>query len=145
VEDHCRGIAAILESGVPGEVYNIGGRSECENLRLVRMLCEIADESFREQPELCAQYPECPAARGQSTSALISFVKDRPGHDRRYAINCDKIERELGFSPARSLADGLRATFSWYVQNATWWRAVMDGEYRHWIERQYGRDVPGNA
>jgi dTDP-glucose 4,6-dehydratase len=149
VEDHCRGIAAILETGIAGEVYNIGGRSECENLELVRLLCEIADESFRDQPQLRSQFPQCPAAQGQSAATLISFVKDRPGHDRRYAINCDKIERDLGFSPSHSLAAGLRATFAWYVQNTVWWRSVLDGEYRTWIERQYGQPreaaASGNA
>jgi dTDP-glucose 4,6-dehydratase len=126
VSDHCHGIDLILSKGRPGEVYNIGGGQESENVQLVRMLCAIADEAFK-QPQLRERYPQCPAARGQSTSALISFVRDRPGHDRRYAINCSKIERELGYQVMIGLQSGLQHTFAWYLKNESWWRAVMDG------------------
>jgi dTDP-glucose 4,6-dehydratase len=139
VSDHCRGIELILERGVAGEVYNIGGRSECENLELVRMLCATADEALHETPELRVAYPQCPAARGASCAELISFVQDRPGHDRRYAIDCAKAERELGYRPAVPLAKGLRVTFDWFLENAHWWRAVMDGSYQRWIDEHYGR------
>ncbi len=144
VEDHCRGIDAILTAGVDGQVYNIGGRSEYENLALIRRLCGIADETFRARPELRAEYPACPAARGERTETLITFVKDRPGHDRRYAIDCRKIESELGFSPSVSLPQGLSATFEWYLQNGPWWRAIMGGRYRSWIELQYENGRPAD-
>ncbi len=141
VSDHCRGIDLILSKGSPGEVYNIGGGSESENLELVNTLCAIADEIFRAEPALCSSYPECVAGRGERTASLIRFVKDRPGHDRRYAIDCGKIERELGYRAAVSLTQGLRETFSWYLQNETWWRRVMDGSYKQWIDKHYGHSA----
>jgi dTDP-glucose 4,6-dehydratase len=137
VSDHCRGIDLILEKGRPGEVYNIGGGAESENLRLVEMLCAIADEAFGTHPDLRSRFGDCPAARGGESSSLIQFVKDRPGHDRRYAIDCGKIERELGYRAQVTLSTGLRSTFEWYVQNEWWWRAVMDGSYQRWIETHY--------
>ena len=137
VGDHCHGIDLILEKGSSGDVYNIGGGVESENLKLVETLCAVADEAFRTQPELCSRFPGCPAASGGRSSSLVQFVKDRPGHDRRYAIDCGKIERELGYRARVTLPSGLRATFDWYVQNEWWWRAVMDGSYQRWIELHY--------
>jgi len=119
VGDHCRAIELILERGRVGEVYNIGGRGESENLALVRSLCEVAQREFQLRPQLCAQFPQCPS---ESVAGLVRFVTDRPGHDRRYAIDCAKIEQELGFAPGVSLADGLRTTFRWYVDNESWWK-----------------------
>ncbi len=139
VSDHCRGIDLILSKGSPGEVYNIGGGAESENLELVKALGAIADELFRKEPTLCSTYPECVAARGERADSLIKFVQDRPGHDRRYAIDCGKIERELGYRAAVPLQEGLRLTFSWYLQNEAWWRRVMDGSYKQWIDTHYGR------
>ena len=137
VSDHCRGIDLILKNGRPGEVYNIGGGSESENLKLVETLCAVADEAFGDQPDLRARFPGCPAADGRKSGTLIQFVKDRPGHDRRYAIDCRKAERELRYRAQITLASGLRSTFAWYVANEWWWRAVMDGSYRRWIETHY--------
>ena len=137
VEDHCRGIELILAEGKPGHTYNIGGRSECENVRLVSMLCEAAQELFAANEELKARFPLCPIARGEPAASLIQFVADRPGHDRRYAIDCDKIERELAFRPTVSLDAGLRETLRWYVAHESWWRAVMNGSYREWVELHY--------
>ncbi|MGH8182021.1 MAG: GDP-mannose 4,6-dehydratase, partial [Steroidobacteraceae bacterium] len=134
---HCRGIDLILKKGRPGEVYNIGGGAESENLRLVQTLCAVADEAFGNERELASRFSGCPAARGGKSSSLIQFVKDRPGHDRRYAIDCGKIESELGYRAQVALASGLRGTFEWYVQNEWWWRAVMDGSYQRWIETHY--------
>jgi dTDP-glucose 4,6-dehydratase len=142
VSDHCRGIDLILSKGVPGEVYNIGGGSESENLALVQTLCAIADELFRDQPALRATFPECVAARGERADSLIKFVQDRPGHDRRYAIDCGKIERDLGYRASVSLEEGLRNTFDWYLRNETWWRGVMDGSYKQWIDTHYGQSTP---
>ncbi len=137
VGDHCRGIDLILEKGSPGEVYNIGGGAESENLKLVETLCAVADEAFGRHQDLCARFSGCPAARGGKSSSLVQFVKDRPGHDRRYAIDCGKIEQELGYRAQVTLASGLRSTFEWYIQNEWWWRAVMDGSYQRWIETHY--------
>jgi dTDP-glucose 4,6-dehydratase len=110
-------------------VYNIGGRSECSNLQLVRTLCEIADELFASQPELRSRYPASPASHAAATSSLITFVRDRPGHDRRYATDCSKIERTLDFRPTVTLATGLRQTFEWYLSNESWWRTILEGKH----------------
>jgi dTDP-glucose 4,6-dehydratase len=119
VEDHCRGIDLVLERGRLGEVYNIGGRSECENIQLVHMLCDIVDGELGGNGEHRAHYPDAAAARGGRSDALIRFVTDRPGHDRRYAIDCSKIERECGFRPHVTLEAGLKATIAWYLEQAT--------------------------
>lgn len=137
VSDHCAGIEAVIDRGGVGEVYNIGGASEYENLHLVNQLCAIADERFAVAPALAGRFPQCPSAAGRASAGLISFVKDRPGHDRRYAIDFGKAERDLGFKPKMSLADGLRDVFDWYLSNEPWWRGVMDGSYRRWVETNY--------
>jgi dTDP-glucose 4,6-dehydratase len=137
VSDHCRSIDLILSKGTPGQAYNIGGGSESQNLELVRLLCRLANEAFNAGSEFQLKYPECPAARGEDVASLIRFVGDRPGHDRRYAIDCNKIERELGYRARFSLETGLRSTFFWYLQNERWWRGVMNGSYQRWIQTQY--------
>jgi dTDP-glucose 4,6-dehydratase len=118
VEDHCRGIEAVLTRGTPGEVYNIGGRSECENIQLVRQLCAIVDDCVRSNGELLRGLPDCAVAHGEVSERLVRYVKDRPGHDRRYAIDSTKIERDCAFSPRVTLDAGLRATVDWYLQRA---------------------------
>lgn len=115
VHDHCRGIDAILRRGVVGEVYNIGGGTECENIRLVRMLCALVDERLQSTPALRARFPQSAVARGERSEQLIRFVTDRPGHDRRYAIDSRKIERECAFKSSISLEAGLRSTVAWYI------------------------------
>jgi dTDP-glucose 4,6-dehydratase len=119
VSDHCRAIELILEAGRVGEVYNIGGRAEAENLELVRTLCAVAERVFAARQELRTRFPHCPHT---AAADLIQFVTDRPGHDRRYAIDCARIEQELGFSPRTTLLQGLADTFTWYVDNEPWWR-----------------------
>lgn len=116
VEDHCRGIEAILRHGRAGETYNIGGRCECENIALVRLLCTLVDEQLGASAGLRERYPQAAAARRTRSEELISFVKDRPGHDRRYAIDASKIERECGFKAVTGLEEGLRATVAWYLE-----------------------------
>jgi dTDP-glucose 4,6-dehydratase len=138
VSDHCRGVELILEGGRPGETYNIGGEAEYENLEIVRMLCRVADRRFAASNELGRRFPNCPAAMAVPCENLIEFVKERPGHDRRYAIDCSKIERELGYAPAVNLEEGLASTFDWYLGNEPWWRRVMDRSYQDWMEVQYG-------
>lgn len=117
VEDHCRAIRQVLESGEPGEVYNIGGNCERTNLQVVRTICELVDA-------LCPGLPHAPC------SSLIAFVKDRPGHDRRYAIDASKIERALGWRPQESFESGLRRTVAWYLENRDWVERVTSGKYR---------------
>ena len=145
VHDHCRGIELVVCNGTVGEVYNIGGREERQNIDLVQMLCAIADETFQRQPELRDRFPQSPGTRGEASSSLMTYVKDRPGHDRRYAIDCGKIERELGFRPTYTFDAGLRQTFQWYIDHEPWWRAVMDGSYRQWIETNYSSRAWGSS
>jgi dTDP-glucose 4,6-dehydratase len=116
VEDHCRGIEAVLERGRVGEVYNIGGRSECENIVLVKMLCALIDEYVAASAECRERFPQSAVAGGRRSEQLIEYVKDRPGHDRRYAIDCSKIEAECGFRPTIALGAGLRSTIAWYLE-----------------------------
>jgi dTDP-glucose 4,6-dehydratase len=141
VEDHCRAIARVLEAGGVGETYNVGGRNEWKNIDIVRLLCRLIDEAFRADSTLAHRFARSPAARGRSGEELISFVKDRPGHDRRYAMDATKIERDLGVCPQESFESGLRKTVAWYLANEAWWRSVMDGSYVAWMETNYGSDT----
>jgi dTDP-glucose 4,6-dehydratase len=140
VEDHCRGIELVVTRGKPGSVYNLGGRAERENIDLVRTLCARADALFESRSELSERFAQCPSVRGGRAADLIRFVTDRPGHDRRYAIDCARAETDLGFVPSVSLEDGLHRTLRWYVDNEAWWRSVMDGSYRGWIDQHYGKE-----
>jgi dTDP-glucose 4,6-dehydratase len=124
VGDHCSAIRRVLEAGVPGEVYNVGGCNEKANIDVVRTLCAMLDAAR-------------PRADGQPYEAQIAYVKDRPGHDRRYAIDASKIERELGWKPAETFDTGIRKTVQWYLDNQQWVHNVTSGAYREWLERQY--------
>ncbi len=139
VEDHCVAIDKILAADAGGRTFNVGGRAEHENVHIVNQLCALIDQSFADDASLADRFAECPASNGKPCSSLITHVRDRPGHDRRYAIDPTLIASTLGFEPRETLATGLRRTVDWYLTNEQWWRAVMDGTYRHWIERQYGR------
>lgn len=125
VADHCSAIRRVLEAGTPGEVYNIGGWNEMPNIRIVQTICALLDEL---RPNVAGPY-----------SRLITYVKDRPGHDRRYAIDARKIERELGWKPAETFESGIRKTVQWYLNNAGWVTNVTSGAYREWVGKQYGR------
>jgi dTDP-glucose 4,6-dehydratase len=138
VEDHCRGIELVLERGQVGETYNIGGNNEWANVDIVKLICRLLDTAFADNPLLQDRFPYAPAAQGKSTDTLITFVQDRPGHDRRYAINASKITTELGYKPQESFETGIRKTIQWYLDNEEWWQSVMDGSYREWIQSQYG-------
>ncbi len=127
VGDHCRAIDKILESGQVGAVYNVGGRNEWTNIDVVRLLCRLIDTAFADDEDLAVRFPDAPPAQGRETATLIAYVRDRPGHDRRYAIDAGRIERELGFRPSESFESGLARTVAWYLANEPWWRAVMDG------------------
>jgi dTDP-glucose 4,6-dehydratase len=141
VEDHCRALECVLLDGAVGETYNVGGRNEWRNIDIVRLLCRLIDDTVRADATIAARFPRCPAAAGRETASLITFVTDRLGHDRRYAIDATRIERELGFVPAESFETGIRKTLDWYLSNESWWRGVMDGSYREWIDRNY-RELP---
>ncbi len=123
VADHCEAIALVLARGTPGETYNVGGWNEKPNLEIVRAVCDIVDEM-------------APRAGG-SRRELITFVKDRPGHDRRYAMDARKIERELGWRPKETLETGIRKTIRWYLEHEEWVKDVTSGSYRQWISTQY--------
>ena len=124
VKDHCAAIRRVLEGGRAGQTYNIGGGNEKVNLDVVGALCATLDELS-------------PRADGLSYAHQISFVADRPGHDRRYAIDAHKLERELGWRPAESFESGIRKTVQWYLDNQEWARNVTSGAYRDWIEQHY--------
>lgn len=125
VRDHCSAIRRVLEAGKPGDTYNIGGWNEKPNLEIVHRVCELLDELR-------------PKANGQSYKNQITHVADRPGHDRRYAIDARKIEQELGWRPAETFETGIRKTVQWYLDNPSWVANVQNRTYRDWITRQYG-------
>ena len=125
VHDHCRAIARVLEAGRLGETYNVGGWNEKPNIEVVRTLCSLLDELQ-------------PRADGQSYASQITFVKDRAGHDRRYAIDARKIEQELGWRPQETFETGLRKTVAWYLAHSDWVSNVTSGQYRQWVGKQYG-------
>ncbi len=126
VTDHCSAIRRVLESGRLGETYNIGGWNEKTNLQVVQTLCSILDELR-------------PRSDGLSYSTQITFVKDRPGHDQRYAIDATKIHQELGWKPAETFETGIRQTVQWYLDHPDWVAGVTSGSYRDWIQTQYGQ------
>ncbi|HEX2249683.1 MAG TPA: dTDP-glucose 4,6-dehydratase [Gemmatimonadales bacterium] len=140
VEDHCRALEQVLGTEPKGDTYNIGGRTTLTNLAAVRLLSMLIDEAFAADPGLSRRFPRSPAAQGR-TASLITHVTDRPGHDRRYAMNAEKIENELGFRPAETFESGIRRTLTWYLAHEEWWRRVMDGSYREWMRAQYGSIV----
>jgi dTDP-glucose 4,6-dehydratase len=139
VEDHCVAIALALRHGTSGEVYNIGGNSETANIEIVRTLCGLVDRSIGTNAGLRVAFPASPAARAGHAVDLIAHVRDRPGHDRRYAINYAKARDELGYAPARDLAEGLRSTLDWYLANTGWWAALLGRDYAGWVEKNYKR------
>jgi dTDP-glucose 4,6-dehydratase len=118
VEDHCRGIDAVLRRGQPGQVYNIGGHCECENIELVRTLCRLVDEHLTTNETAYRRFPDAAVHRGRRSHELIQFVRDRPGHDRRYAIDCLKVEQTCDFRAQIALEAGLRETVAWYLGRA---------------------------
>ncbi|OAI04727.1 dTDP-glucose 4,6-dehydratase [Methylomonas methanica] len=124
VKDHCSAIRRVLESGTLGEVYNVGGWNEKANLDVVNTLCSILDELQ-------------PRADGKSYAAQITYVTDRPGHDRRYAIDAGKLERELGWKPAETFETGIRKTVQWYLDNQAWVGNVLSGDYQSWLDKNY--------
>lgn len=125
VGDHCQALETVLQKGKAGETYNIGGNNEVKNLELVTLLCELMDE-------LAPDLPIKPA------SQLITFVKDRAGHDRRYAIDATKIRTELGWTPKETVEQGLRKTIQWYLANPDWWQPLLSEDYKNYYQKVYG-------
>jgi dTDP-glucose 4,6-dehydratase len=124
VRDHCAAIRAVLSKGRVGDIYNIGGKNEMKNIEIVEAVCRLLDEL---RPKHSGRYAD-----------QIEFVKDRPGHDRRYAIDVRKVEAELGWTPAVRFSSGIRETIEWYLSHSDWVKRVQSGAYRQWIEKQYG-------
>jgi dTDP-glucose 4,6-dehydratase len=124
VKDHCSAVRRVLEAGRIGETYNVGGWNEKTNLEVVHKICDLLDELS-------------PRQDSKSYKDQITFVKDRPGHDRRYAIDASKIERELGWKPAETFETGIRKTVQWYLENQDWVQNVTSGAYREWVDKQY--------
>lgn len=116
VEDHCKAIDLILEKGTPGEVYNIGGHNEMHNIDIVKLICDYLDKPY----------------------SLIEHVTDRKGHDRRYAIDPEKIHNELGWLPETMFKDGIKKTVQWYLDNKEWWENIISGDYQNYYEEMYG-------
>lgn len=137
VEDHCRGIELVIKQGVVGETYNIGGHNEWHNIDIVQLVCSLMNEAFEKDASLAGKYPQATAALAGHSEKLITYVKDRPGHDRRYAIDPTRAGEELGYKPQESFETGIRKTVDWYLANEAWWQAVMDGSYQRWVEQQY--------
>ena len=140
VKDHCSAIRRVLEAGRVGETYNIGGGNEKTNLDVVHTLCDILDELRPLNPgsgkwQVGSGKDSPPLTTYRS---LIAYVADRPGHDRRYAIDASKLERELGWKPQETFETGIRKTVAWYLDNQSWVANVTSGAYRNWVERQYG-------
>lgn len=130
VEDHCRAIDLVLNTGKVGETYNVGGGNQWRNIDIVRKLCCSLERRLSRDPSLAERFPQCPASRQRSIEPLIEFVPDRLGHDWRYAIDATKLETELGFKPLESFETGIEKTLDWYLENEPWWRAVLSGRYR---------------
>lgn len=124
VEDHCSAIRRVLEAGKVGEVYNVGGWNEKPNIEVVKTLCKMLDE-------------KSPRADGKSYAEQITYVTDRPGHDKRYAIDATKLHNELGWKPAETFETGIEKTVTWYLDNQAWVQNVTSGEYRNWVDKQY--------
>jgi dTDP-glucose 4,6-dehydratase len=124
VKDHCSAIRRVLDAGKLGETYNVGGWNEKTNLEVVNTICSILDELR-------------PKSDGSSYASQITYVKDRPGHDRRYAIDATKLERELGWKPTETFDTGIRKTVQWYLDNQEWTDGVLNGSYRDWLKKQY--------
>ena len=127
VEDHCRAIEMCMRRGRRGETYNVGGDNEYANIDLIELLCASVDRRFASDESLARRYPAAPPARGGKSSALITYVTDRPGHDTRYAIDAGKISAELGYRPRTDFPTGLASTIDWYLGNEAWWTKLKDG------------------
>jgi dTDP-glucose 4,6-dehydratase len=137
VADHCAAIGLALTRGAPGEVYNIGGDGETTNIHIVHSLCSLVDEHLARNAQLRTAFPMSPAATGGKSQQLVEHVRDRLGHDRRYAIDFHKATRTLGYAPSRDLQTGLAETLNWYLTHEAWWRPLLGDSYAKWIDKNY--------
>lgn len=126
VEDHCRGIDLVLNQGLVGQTYNIGGNNEWANINIVKRVCALLDQAFLADVTLAKQFPNSPMARGVGAATLMTFVRDRLGHDRRYAVDATKINKELGYVPVESFDTGIEKTVAWYLANTPWWNVLLE-------------------
>jgi dTDP-glucose 4,6-dehydratase len=138
VEDHCAAIVLALKKGYPGQVYNIGGNSETTNVDVVTRLCDLVDQQLCIDAERRAAFPASPIFSGKRAAQLISYIRDRPGHDRRYAMDYSKATRDLGYAPARNLENGLASTVDWYLRHPKWWQDLLGRDYSVWLQKNYG-------
>ena len=129
VNDHCEAIWLIIKSGSLCKTYNIGGENEKLNIDVINKICEIMEQLY--------PIKENKSIKTESYQKLITFIPDRPGHDRRYAINCDRIKQELGWQPSVNFDEGLEITVQWYLKNSEWIKNIRSGEYKKWIEKNY--------
>lgn len=129
VDDHCQGIGLVIANGQIGATYNIGGGAEMTNLTVIDLICAEVDTAFSQYPSLAKRFPQAPAAQGHPSSSLKTFVADRLGHDRRYAIDESKIRLELGYTPSKTFAAYFHETLQWYLDNELWWKSILDGSY----------------
>jgi dTDP-glucose 4,6-dehydratase len=130
VDDHSRGIDLVINQGCCGETYNIGGNNEWSNIDTIELLCEIVASKFSQCTDLKTRFPASPCAAAKTAKSLITYVDDRPGHDTRYAVNADKIMSELTYKPLEDFESGLDKTVQWYLDNESWWQAILDGSYK---------------
>ena len=137
VDDHARGIDLIIRKGKRDEPYNIGGINEWANIDIVTLVCDLVVKNFRDSEELKKQYPNASLCQGKKARDLITYVKDRLGHDNRYAIYPNKSTDESSYNPTESFDTDIQKIVVWYLNNESWWRAVMSSEYQNWIKQQY--------
>ncbi|PSJ48028.1 dTDP-glucose 4,6-dehydratase [Zobellella endophytica] len=130
VEDHARGIELVLQKGKVGENYNIGGHNEWQNIDIVKLVCTLMNQAFAEDPALAGQFGQARAAIEGQAESLITYVQDRAGHDRRYAIDATKTRNELGYEPQETFETGIKKTVDWYLHNKAWWQQILDGSYQ---------------
>jgi dTDP-glucose 4,6-dehydratase len=128
----------VIERGRTGETYNVGGGNERNNRAVVDLICDTIDSAFAADASLAARFPSCPAAAAGSCRTLITYVTDRPGHDHRYAIDSTKLASELGSRCRIGFENGLKETVQWYLDQEPWWRDVISGAYKAWIDKNYG-------
>lgn len=137
VDDHNRGVDLILKQGTNGATYNIGDNNEWANIDIVKLMCNLIHEIFFSDSDLPGRFPDSPSAKNVNPQILISHVKDRAGHDRRYAINPEKITTDLGYMPQESFETGIKKTLKWFFNNDVWWQKLMDLSYQNWIKTNY--------
>ncbi len=137
VTDHARGVDMVLHKGVPGENYNIGGNNEWTNIEIVTLICTRMNALFASDATLKARFPEAVSAIAGCAEKLIQHVRDRPGHDRRYAIDPARARAQLGYAPHESFDSGIDKTIRWYLNNETWWQSILNGHYREWVASHY--------